>query len=153
MYVGNISQWQKEAAYLPTQLVPWIEKLASLDIQKLTPGRHELEDGNYMNVDVTETAPANQRNMEAHRSYIDIQMVIEGSEIIGYQPVCKAGDIVEDRSASDAWFYQPPVSADTKIHMGTGTFAIFTPADGHRCLCAPDGMSRPIRKIIMKIKI
>lgn len=153
MYVGNIAQWQRETAYLPTKLTPWIEKLASLDVQQLTPGRHELGDGNYMNVDVTETAPAAQRNMEAHRAYIDIQMVIEGSEIIGYQPVCRAGDVVEDRSASDAWFYQPPVTADMQIHMEPGTFTVFTPADGHRCLCAPDGVGRPIRKIIMKIKI
>ncbi len=153
MYVGNIKQWQKEAAYLPSKLAPWIEKLASLDIQHLTPGRHELGNGNYMNVDIAETAPAAQRLMEAHRAYIDIQMVIEGSEIIGYQPITHAGAVVEDRSASDAWFYNPSLAADTQIHMGEGIFTVFTPADGHRCLCAPDGIGRPIRKVIMKIKI
>ena len=154
MYVGNLKQWQKETAYLPPKLVPWIEKLASLDLQHLTPGRHELGNGNYMNVDETETAPAEQRKMEAHRAYIDIQMVIEGSERIGYQPIINAGEVVEDRSAADAWFYNPSLAADTQIQMGEGTtFAVFTPADGHRCLCAPDGISRPIRKVIMKIKI
>lgn len=153
MYVGNIKQWQKETAYLPLKLAPWIEKLASLDIQHLAPGRHELGNGNYMNVDETETAPAEQRKMEAHRAYIDIQMGIEGSEYIGYQPVVNAGKVVEDRSSADAWFYNPALAADTPIHMQEGTFAVFTPADGHRCLCAPDGISRPIRKVIMKIRI
>lgn len=153
MYVGNIKHWQNEAAYLPPKLVPWIQKLASLDVQTLAPGRHELGNGNYMNVDVTQTAPAAQRTMEAHRAYIDIQMVIEGSEIIGYQPIMNAGEVVEDRSAADAWFYNPSLAADTQIHMGEGTFAVFAPADGHRCLCAPDGIGRPIRKVIMKIKI
>lgn len=153
MYVGNIQQWQKEIDYLPPKLVPWIEKLASLDLQELTPGRHDLGDGNYMNVDSTETAPASQRTMEAHRAYIDIQMVIEGDEVIGYQPILKAGKVVEDKRDADAWFYNPSLAEDTQIHMEKGIFAVFAPTDGHRCLCAPDGVGRPIRKVIMKIKI
>lgn len=153
MYVGKISQWREELPFVPAMVAPWIEKLASLDIHALTPGRHELGGDNYMNVDVTETDDMSKRNMEAHRSYIDIQMVIEGDEIIGYQPISQAGDVVEDRSANDAWFYNPDWHNDTQIHMTEGIFAVFTPADGHRCLCAPDGIGKGIRKVIMKIKL
>ena len=86
MYVGNLKQWEKEIPYVPAGVAKWIEKLASYDLASLEPGRHELGDGNYMNVDVGETHPAAERTMEAHREYIDIQTVIEGDEIIGYQP-------------------------------------------------------------------
>ena len=145
MYVGNLKQWEKEIPYVPAGLARWIEKLASYDLASLAPGRHDLGDGNYMNVDVGETHPAAERTMEAHREYIDIQTVIEGDEIIGA--------VVEDRSASDAWFYNPRIGEDTVIRMVPGTFAVFTPADGHRCLCAPDGEGKPIKKAIMKIRI
>lgn len=153
MYVGNLNQWESERAYVPAGMVPWIDKLASMALEELKPGRYELEGGSYMNVDEGKTQAAAERLMEAHRRYIDIQMVIEGDECIGYQPVANAGPVVEDRSAADAWFYNPDAANDTRIRMTPGTFAIFTPADGHRCLCAPDGIGRPIRKVIMKIRI
>ena len=131
MYVGNLKQWEKEIPYVPAGLARWIEKLASYDLASLAPGW----------------------TMEAHREYIDIQTVIAGDEIIGYQPILNAGAVVEDRSASDAWFYNPSLDDDTVIRMVPGTFAVFTPADGHRCLCAPDGEGKPIKKAIMKIRI
>lgn len=154
MYVGNLKQWQKDKESIPAALQPWIAALASLDIASLQQGRHALTGPHYMNVDRAETAPACKRLMEAHRQYIDIQYVIEGDEIIGWQPLCNAGPVVDDsRAGSDAWFYNPAQENDTNIVMTPGTFAIFTPADGHRCLCAPDGITHPIRKVIMKIHV
>ena len=108
MFVGNISQYEKESRFLPEYIRPWIEKLSSLVKSDLNPGRHTFDTVNYMNVDVTETAPASQRLMEAHRDYIDVQYVLEGEENIGWQPLCQAGPVVDDsRADSDAWFYNP----------------------------------------------
>lgn len=153
MYVGNLKQWKQEVPYMPAGMAQWIEKLASYNLTELEPGRYELGNGHYMNIDAGRTYPAAERTMEAHRQYIDIQTVIEGDEVIGYQPIVHAGSVVEDRSASDAWFYNPNLAKDTLIRMVPGTFAIFTPADGHRCLCAPDGSGKAIKKAIMKICI
>lgn len=154
MIVGNISQYGDESRFLPEYIRPWIEKLASLDLAHLEAGRHELAGLNYMNVDVTKTAPASERLMEAHRAYIDIQYVIDGEENIGWQPLCRAGEVVDDsRADSDAWFYNPDLADDTVIKMLPGTYAVFTPADGHRCLCAPDGKGRAIKKAILKIHV
>lgn len=154
MYIGNLKQWQKDVPFVPAQTAKWIEQLANLDVTTLTPGRHDLGDGNFMNVDVPTTGPAATRKMEAHHDYIDIQLLVSGDETIGYQPVTQAGPVVAHEEGSDNWFYQPPVEKDMVIPMTPcETFAIFTPADGHRCLCAPDGKSQTIRKVIMKIKV
>lgn len=154
MFAGNLSQYEKELPFLPASIRPWIEKLASLDFSELAPGRHELGGLNYMNIDVTETAPSADRLMEAHRDYIDIQYVIDGEEIIGWQPLAGVGAVVDDSKAeADAWFYAPPREQDTLIAMTPGVYAVFTPNDGHRCLCAPDGQGRAIRKAILKIHI
>lgn len=154
MYIGNLRQWQQDMLYAPTVTAPWLEKLGQLNFQTLTPGRHELGNGNFMNVDVPETAPATTRHMEAHRAYIDIQLLLTGQEQIGYQPVSQVGPVVAHEEGSDNWFYNPDVTKDIVIPMiPLETVAIFTPADGHRCLCAPDGMGQVIRKVIMKIKV
>ena len=83
-----------------------------------------------------------------------VQYVLEGEENIGWQPLCQAGPVVDDsRADSDAWFYNPDVADDTVIAMTPGTYAIFTPADGHRCLCAPDGQGKAIKKAILKLHV
>lgn len=154
MYVGNIHQWTADEPFIPAITVPWVRMLAALDYDSLTPGRHDLGEGTFMNVDVSETAPAATRNMEAHHDYIDIQFLLSGHEEIGYQPLCQAGDVVAHEEGSDNWFYQPDVTKDTVIPMvPQGTFAIFTPADGHRCLCAPTGTGETICKVIIKVKL
>lgn len=154
MYTGSLTQWKNELPFVPEGVAPWLEMLAGLRLDELTPGRHELGGGNFMNVDLSETGPADLRNMEAHRQYIDIQVLLEGEENIGYQPLCRAGRVVSHEEGSDNWFYRPDVSGDIIIPMvPKETFAIFTPADGHRCLCAPDGGHKPVRKVIVKVKI
>jgi len=154
MYVGNINQWESEKKYIPDFLVPWISKLAEVDIQAFLPGRHDLGNGNFMNVDEGKTMAAAEQLMEAHEKYVDIQMVISGNEYIGYQPLCNAGECVEWYPESDGYKYAPKLSEDIKIRMIPGaTFAVFMPGDGHRALCAPDGISKPIRKVILKIRI
>ena len=154
MYLASLRQWQADMPYVPAVTAPWLEKLAHLDVASLTPGRHDLGNGNFMNVDVPETAPAATRQMEAHRAYIDIQLLLTGQEHIGYQPVSQAGPVVAHEEGSDNWFYRPDVTKDIVIPMvPLETVAIFTPADGHRCLCAPDGVRQTICKVIMKIKV
>lgn len=154
MYIGNLQQWRQDLPFVPPQTARWIETLAGLDIAALTPGRHELGSGNFMNVDLSVTAPAATRQMEAHRQYIDIQLLVTGREWIGYQPITQAGPVVAHEEGSDNWFYRPNVAKDIHIPMvPQQRIAIFTPADGHRCLCAPDGSGEEIRKVIMKIRV
>ena len=94
MFVGNISQYEKEKRFLPEYIRPWIENVSrQSDLNPLTPATFDTV--NYMNVDVTETAPASQRLMEAHRDYIDVQYILEGEENIGWQPLCQAGPVVD----------------------------------------------------------
>ena len=49
-------------------------------LDTLAPGRHELPDGAYVNVFGYQTKESGI--YEAHRKYIDIHYVLEGSEII-----------------------------------------------------------------------
>ena len=43
MFVGNISQYEKESRFLPEYIRPWIEKLSSLVKSDLNPGRHTFD--------------------------------------------------------------------------------------------------------------
>lgn len=151
MIIGNVKQWQQEVPYLPEWLAPWIEKLAALDTRSLTTGRHELGGKHYMNVDESVTEPAENRRLEEHLLYADVQFVLEGDEIIGYQPVCQVGPMIDKNEERDNYFFSSDAADDAFIHMTPGTYAVFLPGDAHRPLIAPDGKGGPVRKIVMKI--
>ena len=154
MYVGNLEQWQDESRNLPEFLSPYIKKLAAFDFDALTAGRYELGGLNYMNVDEAETAPAANRQIECHRRYVDVQVLLDGEEVIGYQPLSRLGAMTEDRGSKDAYFYNPPAENDFILLMeARKTVAVFFPTDGHRCLCAPAGKGATVRKAVMKIAV
>ena len=154
MFLGNLDQWEKDAQYVPAHIRPFIEMLAHVDFDTIETGRHDLGNGNYMNVDESVTAPAGERKTECHSRYIDIQVLVDGSEYIGWQPLCRLGEVTEDRSAQDARFFSPFLENDVFVVMERRkTFAVFYPNDGHRCLCAPDGRGAAVRKIIVKVRV
>ena len=153
MIVSNLTHSDRIEALHPL-FKTFFDYVKTHDLLNAEYGRIEVQgDDVFINHINPECVPADKQVLELHRDYIDIQTVIAGDEIIGYQPILHAGAVVEDRSASDAWFYNPSLDDDTVIRMVPGTFAVFTPADGHRCLCAPDGTGKPIKKAIMKIRI
>lgn len=154
MYVGNIHQINEEARSLPEGFEKWIRLLASFDFATLSSGRHELGNGSYMNVDETVTALKSDRPFEAHKQYVDIQLVITGNEYIGYQPLSFMSAMIVDHGDRDSYLYEAKnANSDIAIMMTPGTYAIFFPADAHRPLCAVENKPGAVRKIIMKIKL
>lgn len=153
MFVGNIKQWKEDVQSASPHVAKWIEFLAHLDVHALQPGRHDIDGINYYNVDDSVTAPKEERKIEAHKEYIDIQFVVNGEEIIQHHPLCDLGEPIESYPDRDCWFYQAPSDGETDIPMTEGTYAIFWPQDGHRALCAPSGNGGNVLKVIIKVHI
>jgi len=123
--------------------------LRSADIAKLPPGKHEV-DGERLFVLIAED-PGRGRDgapLEAHRRYIDLQLVVDGVDTMGWRPLsnCRqphgefdaAKDIVFFDDAPATWFDVP-----------AGSLAIFFPNDAHAPLA---GEGRP-RKAVVKVAV
>ena len=98
------------------------------------------------------TKNAEDRQFEAHRKYIDVQMVLVGSERQDAAFINDGIEITKDYDEkTDAMFFEEPELFSTMI-MQPGMFVIYTPTDGHRpCCCIDSPMG--IRKVCVKIKI
>ena len=59
----------------------------STDLRSLEAGKHILENGVYFMVQEYTTKSIADGKYEAHRKYIDIQIILEGAEIMGYAPI------------------------------------------------------------------
>jgi YhcH/YjgK/YiaL family protein len=123
--------------------------LNSPGLAKLEPGRHVV-DGDRVFVMIS-TDPGRGRTgarLEIHRKYIDIQLVLSGSEEIGWKPVaeCRQPDGDFD-PARDLGFFRD--QSDLWLPMPAGTFAIFFPEDAH----APLGGEGMLRKAVAKVLV
>jgi biofilm protein TabA len=86
--------------------------------------------------------------LEAHRKYIDIQYVVSGIELIGWQNLADCGASGEGYSLEkDIEFFT--ARPDVWVRVSPGSFAIFFPEDAHAPL-AGDG---PIHKVVMKVAV
>ncbi len=116
-------------------------------------GRYEGEDGVYAMVQAYDSSVKAEGDIrfEAHREYIDVQIVLSGKEtvLVAYEPDCK----VDTPYTPDYALYTPDVFPVQNITLTDNTFAVFFPLDAHAPGLAFEGKSERIAKIVVKIPV
>lgn len=138
------------AKSLPPVFARLCGKLKALDLANLELGWQDLEEGIRMNVMSFETSPAEGKKAEMHRKFVDIQLLIEGEEMIEYglsQPDLSKYD--EYRDEDD---YQLTDSIDDKneVVLKPNMFAIFLPYEPHKPGNAVNG-NKTLKKLVVKV--
>jgi YhcH/YjgK/YiaL family protein len=123
--------------------------LRHTDLHALAPGKHAVEGEQIFAI--AEACAGRSRaeaQLECHRRYIDIQLVLAGIDEMGWKPVAECVDPATDydaardirffRDAPSSWIATPP-----------GSFCLFFPDDAHAPLVS-DGM---IHKVVLKIAL
>ncbi|HDL3245143.1 TPA: YhcH/YjgK/YiaL family protein [Mannheimia haemolytica] len=137
---------------LPPVFTRLCKKLKSLDLVNLELGWQELENGIRMNVMSFETTPAEGKKAELHRKFIDIQLLIDGEEMIEYglsQPDLSKYD--EYRDEDD---YQLTAEIDDKnnLILKPNMFAIFLPYEPHKPGNSVNG-NKTLKKLVVKVPV
>lgn len=125
------------------------EFLRGTNLKALAPGRYPIDGENL--IAIVEAVPGRSRiaaKLECHRKYIDIQLVLDGIDEMGWKPLheCRVPlgdfnaekDIQFFRDTPASWVITPP-----------GAFCIFFPEDAH----APLVGTGEIRKVIVKVAV
>ena len=123
--------------------------LRGTDLAALAPGRHAI-DGEQLFAIVEACAGRTraEAKLECHRRYIDIQLVLEGIDEMGWKPVAECADPATDYDAArDIRFLNDPPSS--WIATPPGSFCLFFPDDAH----APLVSTGMIRKVVVKIAV
>ena len=148
MILSTLTQSDRYAALHP--LFPRVfEYIRNTDLLELASGRYPIVGEDLFAI--VESVSGRSRfeaKLECHRKYIDIQLVLEGTDEMGWKPLEDCTQPVSDysaekdiqffRDAPDAWIATPP-----------GAFCIFFPEDAH----APLVSEGQIRKVIFKIAV
>lgn len=151
MIIGNLHQLEAEKARLPEVIYSLLLKVQELNFKELAPGRYELGDGHYMNIDEAKTEPIEARKYESHRLYADIQLSIIGQEYVGYAPLCEMGEPTEVYDERDLYFYGVKEEG-LLIPLVEDRFVVLYPEDAHRPLIAR-GAAGAVKKAIIKVRL
>ena len=148
MIVGDINRMQ--AAGLSAVFCQAIDRALSAGLSQLAPGSYPLQ-GEEMFVNVMQfaTQRPEDKRAELHRSYIDIQILLEGEEQIDFGLAGSARDCDEWHEEED---YQlcDRIADRQSLTLKPGMFAIFMPGEPHKpgCCTATPGM---IKKAVIKL--
>jgi biofilm protein TabA len=137
------------------------------DLYVMAPGRYHILGDDL--IAIVEHVPAKTKEMaklEAHRRYIDIQLVLEGDETMGWKPLADCLNPVSEHSMEKdiRFFHDAPASY---VPVPPDHFCIFFPEDAHAPLIGGSSSqtadaaqkSTPakngglIRKVIFKVAV
>ncbi|MDR1226409.1 MAG: YhcH/YjgK/YiaL family protein [Prevotellaceae bacterium] len=133
-------------------LNPHFEKafnfLARQDLKNIAEGKYEIDGANvFATVMVREGLAPEAAKFEAHDSYVDIQLVLDGKEGFGWSRRADCKNVKDAYNADkDIIFFAD--KPDTYVETKPGQMAIFFPEDAH----APLVGSGQIKKMVVKVR-
>ncbi|SNY90735.1 biofilm protein TabA [Cohaesibacter sp. ES.047] len=137
--------------YLQPELAEIIGKVKALVESKPALGRHEIDgDKFFVNFVEDHTEPFADRRPEFHRNYLDIQVLAEGAEIIGWSH-SPATRITEDLLKEKDVAFTKGSENEKLLTLAPMDFAIFYPGEVHRPLVATEEGPMKIFKFVAKI--
>ncbi len=148
MIVSNLNNTERIESLHPL-FKKLFDYVKSHDILNTACGRIDIDGDNlYINNVNPECIPAEKQVLEVHREYIDVQILLEGKETIGWKALEDSKDEVKpyQQDGDCALYSDTPTSW---INLEPGQFAIFFPEDAH----APVIGEGKIRKMIAKVKL
>ena len=148
MILSALSQTSRYAALHPL-FQQAFDYMRDTDLNALAPGRYPIVGDELFAI--VEQAPGKTKEMaklEAHRKYIDIQLVLDGDERMGWKPLADCLNPVSEYSEEKdiRFFHDAPASW---IAVPPDHFCIFFPEDAH----APLVGEGQIRKVIFKVAV
>lgn len=113
-------------------------------------GEKHTFDGGYYFVQEGDTSPLAQKRYEAHRKYIDVQILLDGCEVMAWKDLKEVEEIEPYDETGDKAFYQ----SDKEYHflISKDMFWVAYPEDAH-VACAHIEQPNHYKKIVLKLQI
>lgn len=124
--------------------------LNTIDTKELEIGKIELPNNAYVLVSEYSSKNPNECNIECHRKYIDIQIVLEGIENIGFCSIESCSAISEYDEKKD---FQKLNGVPEFLTLKPSVFAIFFPHDAHMPQVYYNKTPSKIKKMVIKIPV
>ncbi|MGP9107981.1 YhcH/YjgK/YiaL family protein [Yersinia pestis] len=127
--------------------------ISQMDLAALPAGELEIEGREiYLNhmIATTNTLCRYEQRPELHRYYIDIHILLEGSEVIGASPSTQGQRPTMDFDSEKDYGLFEGMSTETLLTLAPGDIALLFPGELHRPMGTLTDPA-PIRKLVVKV--
>ena len=138
---------------LPKVIAEVCDYLNMLDLNALENGRHDINDQIYMNVMEPETAEPSSKKAELHHEYLDVQVLIRGTENIEVGATYPNLSKYEDYNEADDYQLCADIDDKFTVTMKPKMFAVFYPYEPHKPCCVVNGKTEKIKKLVVKVPV
>ncbi len=134
-----------------------IPKEVAKFLSSLTPdsksGHYEISDGAFVNIDVYNTKDIAKCKLEAHKKYIDIQMLLCGQEQLHFIDIQGLNISEKYDSKKDVMFFEFPSKNLDKVMLEPFKFVMLEPSDAHMPQINALDKSLQVKKVVAKILV
>lgn len=146
MIIGQLAHINEYALLIPN-LVKSLEAIKN--VESMPIGKYQLDVG-YFLIQEGMTKPIEENSFEAHRNYIDIQIILTGSEEIAWLDYDLLMSVTPYDEATDKEKLIGPTTHN--ILINEGMFWIAFPSDGHIAVSHTD-IPHTYKKVVIKLPI
>ena len=149
MLIGQLTQSDRIEA-VHNGFKKLFDFIKSNDFNALPLGKVEVDSDNIyiMNLDIAKGANQDVQPLEMHRKYIDVHVLLEGNEKIGWKPLAEIANLTQQYEENGDCALSDDASRFF-VDLHPGEYCIVFPEDPH----APAISEGRIRKLIGKVKI
>lgn len=149
MIFGNISQLS-DYEFLDAQIKRCFAYAKEHDLLQYEKGSHEIDgESLFVNIVSYTTTTPEERFWEAHRQYLDVHVMLSGTEQIDLGFI----ESMEQKPYVEADDFLPlEGEKNASVILKDGDFLICYPGDGHRTAVAA-AQPEEIKKAIFKVRI
>lgn len=118
--------------------------------KKSEVGHYEIDNNSYANIDVYNTKPIENCKFEAHKKYIDIQILLDGVEELDYISIDSLKVNEKYDGNRDVMFFDTPSKTPDTLQLEPFKFALIYPHEAHR---PQMGDGQRVKKVVVKIAV
>lgn len=130
-----------------------VQFLSELDINNIKLGKRVLSDCIYVNIEEYNTKDIEVASFESHDKYIDIQLLLKGSENIYYASRDNLSVKVPYDETRDIAFYSASIQGYPCIKLDGTNFMMIYPHEAHAPQVSINGLTQKVLKVVVKIKL
>ncbi len=135
-------------AEVPEHAVKFIAGLSS-DIEV---GKYNLSEFDYANVELYSTKNIEDAKFESHKDYIDIQILVSGSERIYYTDTKELTTGIPYNKEKDIEFYADRVIDKDYMTLNGTNFVMIFPHEAHAPQVSINNDCQIVKKVVLKLR-
>ncbi|MDQ6423495.1 YhcH/YjgK/YiaL family protein [Paenibacillus sp. LHD-117] len=152
MIAGSLTKWPDKRQFAHPVLRTAVGYLAETDFLKLDDGKYPIQgDEIYAMVMTISSKPASEQPAEKHETYVDIHLLLEGTEVIGWQFDDGSEMPSQSYDSEKDYALYAELKNESFLLLQPGMFVVLFPEDLHRPGLTESAASG-IRKVVVKIR-